>query len=96
MYSLIPEFNVEESDISLDNKGKQTNVLFHLTKEDPLPMAAAHEPPELAPYLDAFRNDHPDGTKCIFLMMKFRQTPLHDIIVQAILNTCKKYHIPSD
>lgn len=42
------------------------------------------EPEELAPSLKKFREDHPDPSRCVFLMMRFAGTPPHENIVKAV------------
>jgi hypothetical protein len=46
---------------------------------------------ELQPFLDAFRADHPEPKSCVFLMMKYRATPLHTRIAEAIRATCSTH-----
>ena len=44
------------------------------------------EPPELKPFLEKFRKDHPERSDCVFLMMRFGSTAPHENIVRAVKN----------
>ncbi|MCX6659217.1 MAG: hypothetical protein NTX81_02385 [Candidatus Bathyarchaeota archaeon] len=46
-------------------------------------------PPEITKSRDLFSQDYSDPSKVGFIMMKFRKTPAHDRIVEAIRNTLK-------
>ena len=88
---LTPEFDVYERE-SFGNTERRGRIAFHLTKselEDRNDMT--HQPNELKDYLKAFRRDYPNSNRCIFLMMKFGNTLVHQEIVELIRATCKRH-----
>jgi len=70
----------------------RTTVKFSYpaTEEEGDDMAAF---PELDPWLDAFRTEHPDPRKCAFVMMRFSKTPAHEAIFKAIEDCCASHGI---
>ncbi len=48
------------------------------------------EPEDLVPFLRRFRGDHPDPSKCAFIMMRFGETEAHTRITKAIKETLQR------
>ena len=49
--------------------------------------------PELAKYIESFRNDYPASQKTAFIIMQFGNTKVHDSLVEVIKNTLTKHNI---
>jgi hypothetical protein len=57
------------------------------------PGSALNDPPELLPYVNQFRSDHPDPRKNAFLIMRFGLSPRHHRIHEAINSTFLAHEI---
>lgn len=49
--------------------------------------------PELQPFMESFRKDHPSSEKCAFIMMQFTNTRLHNEIIMTIKSSCASHGI---
>lgn len=47
--------------------------------------------PELAPFIEAFKQDQPDKQTCGFIMMKFTDTDLHKSCLSVIREVCAEF-----
>jgi nucleoside 2-deoxyribosyltransferase len=84
--AVVPECNI------VDQK-KQTQVRFVVIPEEIRDAMLVVNFPELAPFVDHFQADHPEPSKCAFLMMKYEDTKLHQAIIESIRNTCAQHGI---
>ena len=55
--------------------------------------SAIHVPPEIQDSLPRFKVDHPDSSRCAFIMMRFGSTSAHEAIVKGIRAVLGKYGI---
>jgi len=85
-----PEFDVGEIDWG-GRVRKIGYVVLTALPEDRTVHVPIPPVPELQHFLEEFRRDHPDVTRCGFLMMPFTNTHLHIAITEAIRATCTEH-----
>jgi len=90
--AVVPEYEVEErnSGRHLQVEGK---VRFIVTPKEMERTMGIIDFPELNPFLERFWEEHREPKRCGFLMMKFDNTRLHPVIVDAIKTSCAKFGI---
>lgn len=70
-----------------------TSITFELPPEDGGLLMSDIQFPELKPFIEKFKKDYPNPYKCAFIMMKFKDTPMHKQITESIRDICAKYDI---
>ena len=84
--AVVPECNI------VDQK-KQTHIQFVVIPEEMQDAMLVINFPELAPFVDRFKADYPEPSKCAFLMMKYEDTKIHRAIIECIKATCAQFGI---
>ena len=93
-----PEKKLEGAYIVIDILEKTKLIKFEHGRRLPDAMISANPdslnyPPDLKPFLKHFHKDHPDPSKCAFVMMKFEDTALQRAIFEAVKSICFNYGI---
>jgi len=71
----------------------RSSIQFVLLKDELEGVIGMIEIPELAPFIEAFRADHPDPSKCAFIMMRFADTDLHKACLDVVRDVCEGHNI---
>jgi len=90
--ALSPEYDIEEREV-FDRIEKEAKIRFIVTPKELISSMVSIDFPELTPFIERFRIDHPDAQQCGFLMMKYEGTPPHNRITKVVRETCSRHGI---
>jgi hypothetical protein len=85
--------NISDAQIEYYSKQYVESVLQASKQSEKKVSDQAISVPELAKYVESFRNDYPASQKIAFIIMEFGNTKVHDLIVEVIKETLYKYNI---
>lgn len=92
----VPALNAKNiSEDQIENYSRQyvESVLQATKQKEEKVSDQAISVPELGKYIEAFRDDYPNGQKTAFIIMQFGSTKVHDSLVTVIKETLKKHNI---
>lgn len=87
---IIPTYEIKE-DEEFGQPCKNTVIFFKLVPGIQDSKYFDIDVPELKPFIERFKLDHPDLSKCAFIMMRFDDTRLHKEILDVVRKVCKKH-----